>query len=77
MQLPEPHDPADDVVEFWGQRLHAALPISFLYLPMGQIVHSPPSGPVYPLAQTQLLCAVDAVNKVSVLAGQLVHKALP
>ena len=45
MQLPGPQDPADDVVEPSGQALHAALPISFLYLPMGQIVHVPPLGP--------------------------------
>jgi hypothetical protein len=79
MQLPEPHDPADDVVEFWGQRLHAALPISFLYLPMGQIVHAPPSGPEKPALQTQLVAAVDPLTDCELLvqARQVLAAVLP
>ena len=39
--------------EFAGQEMHAPDPITDLYVPAGQAVHSPPSGPVYPALHEQ------------------------
>ena len=38
---------------------HAALPMTFLYLPAAHALHVPPLGPVYPGLHTQLVRAVD------------------
>jgi hypothetical protein len=36
-----------------GQNTQALEPLTFLKVPIPQALHSPPSGPVYPNAQTQ------------------------
>jgi hypothetical protein len=51
------------------QLVHAVLPFTVLYLPAAQGEHVPPSGPVNPCLQTQLLSADDPL-KDSVLFGQ-------
>ncbi len=45
------------------QRLHAAEPVAALYFPAKQAVHATPSGPEYPVLQTQLSTLVLAVGE--------------
>jgi len=61
-----------------AQSVHAALPVAVLYLPATQAVHVPPSGPVYPALQGELIQAaldVLAIGEV-VPAGHATHEAL-
>jgi hypothetical protein len=60
------------------QSVHATLPVAVLYLPATQAVHVPPSGPVYPALQEELIQAaldVLAIGEV-VPAGHATHEAL-
>ena len=41
------------------QSVHAILPMTALYFPAAHALHVPPSGPVYPGLQTQLVKALD------------------
>ena len=43
------------------QSVHALEPVTVLYLPAGHELHAPPSGPVYPMLQMQLVTAGEAV----------------
>lgn len=43
-----------------AQSVHMALPVSILYLPVMQAVHTPPSGPVEPALQVQAVMVVLA-----------------
>ena len=45
------------------QSVHVALPMTVLYFPAKQAVHVPPSGPEYPVLQTQLSTLVLAVGE--------------
>ena len=45
------------------QSLHAAEPVAVLYFPAKQAVHATPSGPEYPVLQTQLSTLVLAVGE--------------
>jgi hypothetical protein len=57
-------------VEFCGQKLlaghssHAALPPEALYVPATQGAQAPPSGPVYPATQEQLVQKLDSGGEV-------------
>ena len=54
------------------QLKHAASPDAILYLPATHAVHDPPSGPIYPGLQVQLVEVVLA-NGESEFAGQVTH----
>ena len=45
------------------QSVHVALPVTVLYFPATQAVHATPSGPEYPVLQTQLSMLVLAVEE--------------
>ena len=53
-----------------AQAVHAAVPIESLYFPATHASHVPPSGPVKPRLQTQLVGAVDPTADC-VLLGQV------
>jgi hypothetical protein len=58
------------------QSVHATEPVVVLYFPAAHAKHVPPSGPVNPRLQTQLVAVVDpAVD--CVYDGQSVHAAEP
>ena len=49
-----------------GHREQGADPLTSLYLPLAHGSHAPPSGPVYPIRQVQLVIAgLPAIDKVS------------
>ena len=58
------------------QSVHAKVPTTSLYFPCMQGVHVPPSGPVYPVLQTQAVTAVCPVSKCAEFDGQLSHAVL-
>jgi hypothetical protein len=55
------------------QSVHETLPLSALYFPATHAVHTPPSGPVYPVLQKQEVLNSCAVIAVHVFSGQDVH----
>ncbi len=65
--LPRPHNEqvADEVAPKAEEYLpslhpvHATVPVTVLYFPAAHAAHVPPSGPVNPRLQTQLVNAVD------------------
>ena len=57
------------------QSVHATLPITFLYFPATQAVHTPPSGPVKPALHTQAARAELAVGELE-LVGQAIQVVL-
>ena len=67
-----PAEVAEVVVRYVpaAQSVHVAGPIESLYFPATQPVHVPPSGPVDPGLQTQLVCATDP-SADCVLPGQV------
>ena len=42
-----------------AQSVHAKAPVNVLYFPATHASHVPPSGPMNPALQTQLVCVVD------------------
>jgi hypothetical protein len=70
---------ADDDV-FTPQAVHVALPVTFLYVPATQAVHTVPSVPVYPARQVQIELFADepvvfghAVQLVCAIAATVVE----
>ena len=47
-----------------GQGEHGADPLTSLYKLIGQAVHAPPCGPVYPLLHRQFVCSALPVGEV-------------
>ena len=65
---------AAPVAELVGQPVHAASPVSALYVPAKQAVGVPPFEPVYPAIAAQAMAAVEPASDASglpVLAGQV------
>ena len=58
------------------QSVHAAVPVTVLYLPATHPLHGPPSGPVYPMLQIQLVIAGELVGDCELGTGtlQLIHE---
>ena len=46
-----------------AQSVHVAEPLSVLYFPAAHAPHAPPSTPLYPALQTQLVTAVDCAGE--------------
>ena len=81
---------ASGEVDSARQSVHAAEPVLALYFAAAQAVQFPPSGPVYPMIQVQVLLpaidpekakqpkhVVEATVVEYVAAAQLVHATLP
>ena len=62
--------------EFAGQAVQLADPVTLLYVFASQIVQLPPSGPVNPSLQMQVLNAMQPLGDCE-LAGQAVQLADP
>jgi hypothetical protein len=45
------------------QSVHAAVPVTALYLPAKHELHAPPSGPVYPVLQIQLVTTEEPMGE--------------
>jgi hypothetical protein len=60
-----------------GHAVHAAEPVSILYVPAPQAVHAAPLRPVKPLLQVQLASALQPLHEAPELAGHAVHAAEP
>ncbi len=58
-----------------GHRVHTALPLLGLYFPATQAVHGPPSGPVKPALQAEVIQAVTDELPLGEMepAGQVMH----
>ena len=58
------------------QSVHAAVPVTVLYLPATHPLHGPPSGPVYPMLQIQLVTAGELVGdwELGTETLQLIHE---
>ena len=59
------------------QSVHATVPDNALYFPATHAEHGPPSGPVCPALQTQLLATVPPLTELVVFAGQVLQTAEP
>ena len=57
------------------QLVHATLPVAVLYFPAAHAVQTPPSGPVKPTLQVQLVDALHPTHEAPELAGQARHAA--
>ena len=57
--------------------MHRLEPVTFLYVPPTHAGHGPPSGPVYPMLQVQLLRMLFPVAGVNEFAGHTVHACGP
>ncbi len=68
---------APTVVEYVpaAQSAYTALPVAILYLPVAQEVHPPPSGPVKPTLQVQVVRATLEIGEVE-LPGHETHVAV-
>ncbi len=69
---------APGIVEYvpTPQSVHDAEPVVDFHVPAAHVLHVPPSGPVVPVLQTQLVCAVDPTTDCE-FALQSVHDAEP
>ena len=59
------------------QSAHATVPVYALYFPATHAEHGPPSGPVCPALQTQLLTTVPPLRELVVFTGQVLQLAEP
>jgi hypothetical protein len=76
--VPELDPVTPPVFELPPQRVHAAAPVSDLYVSAAQAVGARPFGPVYPAAATQAVLVMEPdTPPVAVLLGQGVHAAAP
>jgi hypothetical protein len=61
---------------FAVQLVHAALPFETLYLPATQATHGPPSGPVKPASQMQLVIKPLRAG-AALFTGHILQSGLP
>jgi hypothetical protein len=62
---------------FNGQSTYRVFPVTSLYFPTAHATQGPPSGPVWPLLQVQLLSSALPMRSVCAFVGQVVQACGP